>query len=333
MTALLERAVAEALSQLRPPPRLPLSQWIEGGKKKGLCLPDGLVAEPGPIRLWAFQREIADAIGDPTIPRVTVKKCVRVGYTTILVGAIAGHVVNDPAPIMVLLPTEADGRNFVVSDLEPIFEASPVVAGVLATEADETGRNTMRYRRFPGGSLKINAARSPRKLFKDQEYLRGMRALMTYRGEWQKLSQTLQTSSAGTVAKDLLQPTKDAQASIDRLGNSWQRFISGAARAGDSLGASSGLGKIGEEFEIVATAMERINKAYNEGGLSGAFGQATKDAKERIRQNKVSWLDKDREDQVARVSASGASVSGGMGGTGRTGAVASARQNSRTDNA
>lgn len=164
MSALLDQTVSGALSKLRPPPRLPLSQWIESGRKKGLCLPDGLVAEPGPVRLWAFQREIADAIGDPTIPRVTVKKCVRVGYTTILVGAIAGYVVNEPAPIMVLLPTDDSCRSFVVSDLEPIFEASPVVAGILSTDADESGRNTMRYCRFPGGSLKINAARSPRNL-------------------------------------------------------------------------------------------------------------------------------------------------------------------------
>ena len=164
MTTLLDRTVACALDKVRPPPRLPLSQWIEAGKKKGLCLPEGLVADPGPVRLWAFQREIADAIGDPTIPRVTVKKCVRVGYTTILVGAIAGHVVNEPAPIMVLLPTDDSCRDFVVSDLEPIFDSSEVVAGILSTESDETGRNTMMYRRFPGGSLKIKAARSPRNL-------------------------------------------------------------------------------------------------------------------------------------------------------------------------
>lgn len=148
-TTLLNRTVAKALGKLRPPPRKPLSQWIEGGRKKGLCLPDGLVAEPGPVRLWAFQREIADAIGDPTIPRVTVKKCVRVGYTTILVSAIAGYVVNEPAPIMVLLPTDDSCRSFVVSDLEPIFEASPVVAGTLSSEADETfACNSARSRRI-----------------------------------------------------------------------------------------------------------------------------------------------------------------------------------------
>jgi len=157
---LLDRTVAAALAKFRPPPRLPLSQWIE----KHLRLPEGLVAKPGPIRLWPFQREIADAITDPEIERVTVKKCVRVGYTTLLTGATASYVANEPAPILTLLPTEDDCRNYIVSDLEPIFDASPTVAGILATAADETGRNTIRHRRFPGGSLKIVAARSPRNL-------------------------------------------------------------------------------------------------------------------------------------------------------------------------
>ena len=132
--------------------------------ERHLRLPEGLAAKPGPVRLWAFQKGIADAITDPTIERVTVKKCVRVGYSTMLIGATASYVANEPAPILTLLPTEDDCRNFIVSDLEPIFDASPAVAGILATAADETGRNTIRHRRFPGGSLKIVAARSPRNL-------------------------------------------------------------------------------------------------------------------------------------------------------------------------
>jgi hypothetical protein len=36
-----------------------LSQWIESH----VSLPEGLVAEPGPMRLWPYQRGVADAIG------------------------------------------------------------------------------------------------------------------------------------------------------------------------------------------------------------------------------------------------------------------------------
>jgi len=156
----LARVEKNALRRLRPPPRIPLSQWIESNMR----LPEGVAAKSGRLRLWAFQRGIADAISDPAIERVTVRKAARVGYTTLLTGVLASYVANEPSPLLLLLPTEDDCRDYVVSDMEPIFEATPVVAGLLSGDMDETGRNTIRHRRFPGGSLKIVAAKSPRNL-------------------------------------------------------------------------------------------------------------------------------------------------------------------------
>ena len=117
------------------------------------------------MRLWPYQREIADAISDPLVERVSLVKAARVGFTTLLTGAIGAFVANDPAPILVLLPTEADARDYMVSDIEPIFSASPVINGMLMAGEDEFGeRNTLLSRRFAGGSLKIVAAKSPRNL-------------------------------------------------------------------------------------------------------------------------------------------------------------------------
>ena len=140
------------------------------------------------------------------------------------------------------------------------------------------------------------------KLFKDQEFGRGMLALMTYRGEWQKLSETLQTTSGGTVVRDLVQVTKDAQASVDRLSNSWDRFIQAASRAADAGGVSAGLGEAGKEFQTIAAALERINKAYAEGGLSGAMKQAGGDAADRVRENRKDWLDHRVEQEGGRIA-------------------------------
>jgi len=99
---------------------------------------------PGPLLLYPFQREIADAIGDPTIERVTLQKCVRVGLTTLLAGVVVHHVANDPAPILALLPTDADARDFIVSDLEPIVAATAAVAGKLSADRhDDDSRNTL----------------------------------------------------------------------------------------------------------------------------------------------------------------------------------------------
>ncbi len=157
--ALLETR-RRALRALMPPPRQPLSEWIETHMR----LPEGVSALPGRVNLWPYQREIADAISDPELERVTLVKPVRVGFTTLLTGALASYVANEPSPILALLPTEADCRDYVVSDLEPIFEATPALHGLLSAEADETGRNTLMSRRFAGGSLKVVAAKSPRNL-------------------------------------------------------------------------------------------------------------------------------------------------------------------------
>lgn len=63
----------------------------------------------------------------------------------------------------------------------------------------------------------------------DMEFKRGVQALMMFKGEWQDLSRTMQTSSAGTVATDLARVLGDKQTSFDRFTNS-------AARLADIVG-------------------------------------------------------------------------------------------------
>jgi len=122
-------------------------------------------ALPGPIRLYPFQSGMADAIGDPTVERVTIQKSARVGYTTLLVSALANFVVNDPAQVLAVLPVEKDCRNFVVANVEPIFRSSPALAGKLSgAQVGADNRNTMLSRRFAGGSLNVVAAKSPNNL-------------------------------------------------------------------------------------------------------------------------------------------------------------------------
>lgn len=159
MTSPLAAALARARRSLRPPPRLALSEWIESHVR----LPEGATALPGPARLFSYQRAIADAIADPSLERVTLVKPVRVGFTTLLSAAIGHFVANDPAPVLVLQPTSADARDYMVSDLEPLFAATPVLQGVLADD-DAGERNTLLSRRFAGGSLKVVAAKAPRNL-------------------------------------------------------------------------------------------------------------------------------------------------------------------------
>jgi phage terminase large subunit GpA-like protein len=139
---------------LIPPQRLNLSQWIE----KEIVLPSGM-AVPGRVRLYKYQRGIADAISDPAIERVTVVKSIRIGLTTLITSAIANYIINDPSTIMVVLPTESDARLYMVNTVEKIMEASPALRGVF--EGNESERDTLLSRHFPGGFLLCTAAMAP----------------------------------------------------------------------------------------------------------------------------------------------------------------------------
>jgi phage terminase large subunit GpA-like protein len=138
-----------------------LPKWIESH----VCLPTGVTADPGPIKLYPYQRGIAAAIADPAIERISVLKSARIGYTVLLTSSIAHFVVRDPSPVLVLMPTEADCRDFMVSDIEPLFLDSPALAPHLPMpHPGRSDRNTLLHRLFKGGSLKIVAAKAPRNL-------------------------------------------------------------------------------------------------------------------------------------------------------------------------
>jgi phage terminase large subunit GpA-like protein len=83
MTALAE-VRRRALASLIPPERLALSDWIETNVR----LPQGTTAVPGPMKLYPYQKALADSIGDAAVERVTVVKAARVGFTALLTAAL-----------------------------------------------------------------------------------------------------------------------------------------------------------------------------------------------------------------------------------------------------
>ena len=156
--ATIERVRRDALKALRPPARMPLDQWAEAN----IRLPAGVSALPGTLRLWPYQREIARAISDPKFPRVSILKSARIGYTVLVNAAIGHFIVNEPAPILAVLPVESDCHDWLTSEIEPTFESSPALRNALTQNVGN--RDRMLSRRFAGGSLRIVAAKAPRNL-------------------------------------------------------------------------------------------------------------------------------------------------------------------------
>lgn len=148
----------EAWASLRPPAKIRLSKWVE----KNVVLTASIAAAPGLMRLFPYQREMADSMGNPAVERVSVLKSARIGYSQLLTALMAHHVVNDPASVLAVLPTDSDAKYLMTSVIEPTFAASPSLASAL--EADTRGRDTMLSRHYPGGTLALIPASTPRAL-------------------------------------------------------------------------------------------------------------------------------------------------------------------------
>lgn len=86
------------------------------------------------MRLFPYQRAIADSMGDPTVERVSVLKSARVGYAQLAVAALAHYAANDPAPVLAVLPAEADAKHLMTGVIEPTFRESPALSDLLAAD-------------------------------------------------------------------------------------------------------------------------------------------------------------------------------------------------------
>jgi phage terminase large subunit GpA-like protein len=136
--------------------------WIEAK----VCLPLGLSAVPGPVRLPAYMRQICESFVEPGLERITIQKSARVGFSTALAALVAWHLKEAPAACLFVAPTEADARIFATAMLEEVFAASPELAGYLPNPSlGRSDRNTILSRKGQNGaSIRLVGSTAPRNL-------------------------------------------------------------------------------------------------------------------------------------------------------------------------
>lgn len=155
----VQRLFGDISKSLRPPQEMSFSEWASSGAFR---IATG--ASIGRFHPWKFQRGILDAMGDPTIEKVSVIKSARTGYTLSLIATIGAYAVNDPSPIILLMPTDDDARGIAVDEIDPAFRQSPALRGLMKVGRFD-GRNTLTQRALlGGGSLKILSAMAPRNM-------------------------------------------------------------------------------------------------------------------------------------------------------------------------
>lgn len=151
----LIRAVAEAW---RPPKRMSLSEWSDAHA----YLSAESAAQEGRWRTLSYQRGMMDAMTDPAIEQVVVMKSARVGYTKMLNNLIGYHVHQDPCSIMVVQPTIEDAEGYSKEEIAPMLRDTKALQSLVADAKSRDSNNTILSKSFPGGTLSLVGANSPR---------------------------------------------------------------------------------------------------------------------------------------------------------------------------
>jgi phage terminase large subunit GpA-like protein len=143
---------------LAPPPSLTVSEWADRFR-----VVPSYSAEAGP---WVtartpYLREIMDSFSDPTVNRVVFKKCARIGATEAGLNIIGYFIHQDPSTIMVVQPTVDDAKDFSKEQLATTIAETPALSA-LVSNAVKDSKNTLTGKLFPGGSIVLGGANSPR---------------------------------------------------------------------------------------------------------------------------------------------------------------------------
>lgn len=139
-----------------PPPRLTGSEWADRFRYFGEGSP-----EEGRFRMarTPYFREVLDACCDPAIEQVVIMKSARVGYTEGVVGNVVGfHMHQSPCAMMVMQPTVDDAKGWSKENLDPMLRATPVLRGKVTESGRRDAKNTMQFKKYPGGFLVVTGA-------------------------------------------------------------------------------------------------------------------------------------------------------------------------------
>ena len=148
----------QAYQAFLPPKKLKLSAWADEYARLSI----ESSAEGGKWRTLPYQKGIMDAVTDPHIEQITVMKSARVGYTKILNHIIAYHIHNDPCPMMLVQPTLDDCQSYSKDEISPMLRDTPCLQGLVSDPKAKDGNNTLLKKNFPGGTLSLVGANSPR---------------------------------------------------------------------------------------------------------------------------------------------------------------------------
>lgn len=146
--------IADSLRQLKPPDDLTVSEWAE--RYRVLDIKSSSM--PGQWRnsVTPYLVGIMDAFSDVDIEEIVFVKPTQVGGTEAMQNMLGYIIAQDPAPTMIVYPTDELGETTSVNRLQPMFRESPQLC-----ERFHPRESTKTELQFDGMYVSIAGANSP----------------------------------------------------------------------------------------------------------------------------------------------------------------------------
>lgn len=102
-----------------------------------------------------------DAMTDPAVHTVVVKKAAQVGFTEVLGNLIGYFIDRDPASMLIMQPTVKMAESWSKKRLTPMLRDTPCLRGKIRDAKSRDSDNTILEKGFPGGYMAIVGANAP----------------------------------------------------------------------------------------------------------------------------------------------------------------------------
>lgn len=147
----LNNAIAKALSSMKPPEDLTVTQWAEAKRR----LSSESSAETGPWRVdrTPYLRRPLDAFTDPKVRRIVIVSSSQIGKSE-FENNIIGYIIDeDPSSILFIHPNVIDAKEYSKLRIAPMIRDSPTLRRKVSDPKSRDSSNTILQKTYPGGIL------------------------------------------------------------------------------------------------------------------------------------------------------------------------------------
>lgn len=152
----LQPQLTRGLALFKPRPDLRLSEWA--AEHFYLSAESSYVEQRW--EAYPYQVGILDCMGNDTVEEVVLRKSARVGYTKMLLAALAYFAEHKHRNQAIWQPTDEDSDEFVKTELEPMIRDVPAVLEIFPGFGMRSKDNTLRQKKFRGCVLHMRGGKA-----------------------------------------------------------------------------------------------------------------------------------------------------------------------------